>query len=450
MSDSKPEPASPTDADEPTSPFAVPRQTTPVWESETLLSIGLVIGLMQFPPLLDALLLWGTVRLGSPWQPLLTFTFLYAKVALYALIVTFVVHLILRGFWVAALGMRAVFPQAIDWEKVSKGRISREFAKANTPSLTQVAERNDNAASAMFAFGFLLFGLTAMIMLVTLLSAAIGAGIALAIPGLSPVTAIFALIAVVVVPMIVGQTIDRYFGARIAPGSGAERALRWLLIPGLRLFNRPTVNGLMVPLIGRMGHFKAMLIILGALYALIAVVSMQMAVLRGESTTDSYTFVPDSNGQLVLDPRHYASQRREPRLQASSFPFVQSDLITEPYLRLFVPYNARRLNTALPQICPGLASAAADSVDAEKQRRQQILDCAWQLFAPRLDDQPIVGLGFEFATDPESGQSGFVAMIPLRGLAPGRHALTLSVPPLADEDPPASDDDRLFRIPFWL
>jgi hypothetical protein len=67
MSDSKPEPASPTDADEPTSPFAVPRQTTPVWESETLLSIGLVIGLMQFPPLLDALLLWGTVRLGSLW-----------------------------------------------------------------------------------------------------------------------------------------------------------------------------------------------------------------------------------------------------------------------------------------------------------------------------------------------------------------------------------------------
>ena len=302
----------------------MPRQTTPVWESETLLSIGLVIGLMQFPPLLDALLLWGTVRLGSLWQPLLTFTFLYAKVALYALIVTFVVHLILRGFWVAALGMRAVFPQAIDWEKVSKGRISREFAKANTPSLTQVAERNDNAASAMFAFGFLLFGLTAMIMLVTLLSAAIGAGIALAIPGLSPVTVIFALIAVVVVPMIVGQTIDRYFGARIAPGSGAERALRWLLIPGLRLFHRPTVNGLMVPLIGRMGHFKAMLIILAALYALIAVVSMQMAVLRGASATDSYTFVPDSNGQLVLDPRHYASQRREPRLQASSFPFVQS------------------------------------------------------------------------------------------------------------------------------
>jgi len=41
-------------------------------------------------------------------------------------------------------------------------------------------------------------------------------------------------------------------------------------------------------------------------------------------------------------------------------------------------------------------------------------------------------------------------MIPLRGRAPGRHALTLSVPPLADEDPPAADDDRLFHIPFWL
>jgi len=137
-------------------PFAVPRETTPVWESELLLSIGLVVGLLQIPGLIDQGLLVAQPRFGESLQPMLTFGYLYSKTAIYALVTTFVVHLLLRGYWVAALGTRAVFPDGVDWNAIRAGRIATEVAKRHATPLGEVAERCDNAASLVFAFGFVL------------------------------------------------------------------------------------------------------------------------------------------------------------------------------------------------------------------------------------------------------------------------------------------------------
>jgi hypothetical protein len=77
------------------------------------------------------------------------------------------------------------------------------------------------------------------------------------------------------------------------------------------------------------------------------------------------------------------------------------------------------------------------------------LACVPRIFEPTLNGQPIEDLRFDFATDPVSGQGGFVAYLPTASLAPGRHELAIRVPTLSTDPRPTPDDDGHYRIPFW-
>jgi hypothetical protein len=54
-----------------------------------------------------------------------------------------------------------------------------------------------------------------------------------------------------------------------------------------------------------------------------------------------------------------------------------------------------------------------------------LLDCARRLHALRLDGQPLE-VGFEFHAGRDEELPGFVAMIPLAELVPGRHVLEVA------------------------
>src|SRR4051794_24559506 len=88
----------------------VPAETTPTWEMELLISGATVFGLMQLPARLDAIFYdlfnRGSEQVASLLMPL----WIYAKVALLTLIGTFVLHLVLRGLWVAMVGLDSVYP----------------------------------------------------------------------------------------------------------------------------------------------------------------------------------------------------------------------------------------------------------------------------------------------------------------------------------------------------
>jgi hypothetical protein len=136
---------------------AVPRQTTPAWESELLLSIGLVVGLLQIPAVLDARFDSASARAADPWLSQIMYAYLYAKVAVYGLVGTFVVHLLARGYWVALLGLRSVFPGGVRWDGLPRlGPIARGLAQRESVPLPRLIEQVDNFASGVFAFGFIL------------------------------------------------------------------------------------------------------------------------------------------------------------------------------------------------------------------------------------------------------------------------------------------------------
>lgn len=430
-------------------PWNVPRETTPVWESELLLSIGLVVGLLQLPALIDLGLLHVVQRFGESLQPVAIYGFMYTKTALYALITTFIVHLLLRGFWVAALGTRAVFPGGPDWTAVRAGRLAMAIARRHAVPLGTVAERCDNAASLVFAFGFVLFGMTMTILVITVVCAAAGALVAALIPGVSAFAVGGVLMGLLLGPFMIAQLIDRYLPRWVPVGGWMERILNGALLLGQRAMSWPTVGALLLTITTRIGRHRGIALVMIALYLLLAIVAIEALALRGRLDLDSYQHFGRDGGTRMVDPRHYASQRLDETHRLSGWPFIQADIIREPYIRLFVPYVPRRLNAVIEESCPAVQAIEVSDVASEDQRRQAVLACVASIYAPTLNGAPIAGLALDFATDPASGLGGFVAYIAVDRLAPGRHEIILELPKLRSDPPPAPTEDPRFRIPFW-
>ncbi|MGH8498721.1 MAG: hypothetical protein ACRERV_07955, partial [Methylococcales bacterium] len=130
-------------------------RTTPTWETELLISGATVFGLMQLPdPLNRMLIIWMNGNEGAIVDLLRTIS-IYLQFSLITLILTFVLHLVARGYWVALVGLHSVYPQGIRWDKnTSGGPAYREIGKANMGSMPELIEKADNRATQIFSLGF--------------------------------------------------------------------------------------------------------------------------------------------------------------------------------------------------------------------------------------------------------------------------------------------------------
>jgi len=129
-------------------------------------------------------------------------------------------------------------------------------------------------------------------------------------------------------------------------------------------------------------------------------------------------------------------------------PFVQSDVVSDPYLRLFVPVSPRRFPAAVRDKCPDIALAREPELAREAERRRALLDCLGRLLAPEPDGAAIEPPGFEFAADPANSLPGLLAHVPLSGLSPGRHEVTLRRLKTEEEQQRPEIEDYV-RIAFW-
>ncbi|HWT17081.1 MAG TPA: hypothetical protein VN581_14990, partial [Patescibacteria group bacterium] len=134
-------------------PDAIPARTTPTWEMEMLLSGATVFGLLQLPAALNAMIEPVLARLGGGVGLVASILTVYVGAAVYLLLATFIGHLVIRGFWIALLGLRSVFPEGPDFERLRGGPIARDVARRHAVRTEDEIERLDNLATIVFMFG---------------------------------------------------------------------------------------------------------------------------------------------------------------------------------------------------------------------------------------------------------------------------------------------------------
>jgi hypothetical protein len=413
-------------------------RTTPTWEMELLVSAGTIVGLLQLPSLLDVVhtpLLNGS---SEAFSFLISATWAYCNLALHTLIATFLMHLCLRAYWVALVGMDSVYPGGIRWERMRMGPVTRALATKQSRPIPDAIEAADNRATRVFGIGF---G-AAMILLMPVVLALVGLLLAWLLEAVSgprlAALSFYIVFGVVLVPLLTAQVLDLRLGKRLDPGGWPARMLARVLHPYRSLGLDSSGNLLIALFTSHEGGRRAGLITAAFMAPVVAVVMISAMASSGRLQLGNGTGWPNADpgdGRSVVND-FYGSLRSDVG-KRRPMPFIPDRMVSGDYLPLFVPFIPRLHTHAMETACPAVLAARQSAPDSDAS-----LDCLARISAIRLDGKPITVV-FEASADPGSGQRGMLAMLPVDGLAKGRHEISLVAPARRGEKP------TRYRIPFW-
>jgi hypothetical protein len=250
--------------------------------------------------------------------------------------------------------------------------------------------------------------------------------------------------------------IDMSRGDRLEPGSRPYRTLRWLVTAAFKLNLIRFMGPMMATLATNVGRKRSTLFMVVVLTSLIALSSADRLMQSDRLSVNAYDFFGASRVHSV-NYRFYENQREQGRPYPRT-PSIQSDVIRDPYVKLFIPYYPRRDNGALARACPGMKplqdrglQIGADSYLPDSLVLPA-LDCIARVHAVTLDGTPRPDLQFAFYENPTTGAKGVLAYIPADSLARGRHTIgVVPVPPveLPTDSTARAEWKRPLIIPFW-
>lgn len=433
--------------------------SSPTWELELFLSGAFVFSSFQLPGVIEAVFRRLEPHVNEASSVVLFDATLYAKAIAFTLIATFLVHLVARAYWVALLGLNSVFPSGIRWDEMKVGPVSRDVYRETVPALGVSIERLDNFCSVVFSAGLLI---AVMFVYSTLLAGTV-AGSAYLLSetvGRGHHFMMFLLgIGLVFVGIpTAGQLADRKVGARLAPDSRAYRNLRRLLRVAFTLNLMRYTGPMLWTISTNMGRKRAVGALVFALTILILLSAGDRLVQSDRLSFNSYDFFASSRAHGV-NYQYYESQR-DPGETYARVPSIQSDIIKDPYVKLFIPYIPLKHNAVIPRECPGVKPLQdrgvqlGSDVPVADSLALPVLACLTRMHAVSLDGAPLADPALSFYEHPGTGVKGVITYIPVDSLARGRHVIgVLPVPPV---DLP-TDSVKLARaswkkpmlIPFW-
>jgi hypothetical protein len=428
------------ESDEPVASALSPR-TTPTWEMELLISGATIFGLLQLPELIDHAYFRAVNLSPQTYASLMMPLWLYAKIGIVTLVLTFIAHLCLRGYWIALVGLDSVYPGGIRWDRLGLGPIARERFASRAPPMPELIERADNRATRVFGVGFSFAML--MLALVLLVSLALLAGLVadLLFGQGAVLRTLGAVIGLVLGPWMLVTLLDRRFGHRLARWPALRSMIGSVAAAYGRLGLGPRSNPLMALFASHAGRLRFAALSLLVILPVATVIIAQASMARGQLP---FGLDPGVSGADPFSPSaspaaFYADLRGEP-FAVMPLPYIPSRLSEGDYLPLFVPFIPRLHGAALPLACPEALAGSGRGEDARPR-----LDCLARMLAIEVDGAP-VATPLEATTDPDNGQPGLLAMLPVATLAPGRHEITLNEPDrrTLDRAPP-----RRYRIAFW-
>lgn len=428
---------------DPNTNLPLPKRTTPTWEIELLLSGATVFALVQLAGALPA---WGNYllpRLADPWLEIGRLMLIYGNSAVVLLCLAFLLHLGLRGYWVALVGMDSVFPGGLKTDRLQAGPVARSLLEERWTTMDDAIERADNRATIVFGLGL---GLAVVLLMVTgaaLLLFLVSLGIATLLGDSSLASNIlFALMALWIVPQPLAAYADRLFGRRLRRGGLSWRILRGILSvyswTGLGRESSPLVTIYSSNVGEKRSTWVVIAVMLGVTLLSIALA----AAYDDDLGPGSYGLFPEGQRDATRAVRHHHYASRHEPGQTPGLPFIPDLVARGRYLPLVVPY-VPTTHRHLLEGC-GLGPAPVDAASREA-RHQAALGCLEAGFTVQLDGAPLA-LAPEAYSDAGRDLRGLLYMVPLDGLAPGRHELNVTLTPA---EPTTDGRDPAWRIPFW-
>ena len=117
-----------------------------------------------------------------------------------------------------------------------------------------------------------------------------------------------------------------------------------------------------------------------------------------------------------------------PKEKLRAWPRISSFEQRGSFARLFLPYQPLRDNLILEQLC------------GDPEQTTNRLDCLRRLWQVSIEGSPVPMSDFMIAERSDLNMLGLIGLVPLAGLTPGLHTLTVTWNPEADSLAEPLDD----------
>ncbi|CAM1371158.1 conserved membrane hypothetical protein [Tenacibaculum litopenaei] len=373
-----------------------------------------------------------------------------AKIACSILLFNLIIHVVLRGLWIGALGLRYVSGD-IDFDTLNYHERFDKHLRKRIVSFDKYVANLENYCSIMFASSFLLIFYVLSLVLV----------------GLSFVGIAFFLMSNEQLPEVPRITIGVLLFIFLSIGSilvfidfitqgylKKKRVLSKIYFPFYSVFKYLTLSFLYRPLVYNFldnKFTKRLSFLLVPMYLVILIIN------TAKYQNSNYLDKVEKHSSLYLDYKKYEDQllKRTDFVQKAS---IQSKVISSPYLKLFKPYNKNfeeRIYKYAPHLKPkedarGLKTKFQmnNRVFLSRKKRdsivQKLITVVNEMHTVKIDS---VSYPVEFLMSRnKQHQMGMESIIPIKSLSEGKHVLQLIRKRKRKNDTIHLIDTK---IPFW-
>lgn len=398
-------------------------------EFELLISGALLFGLLQVPGQLESW--WDTMSpsLSRSGGAVVFLLYFYARVMAVTLISAFSLHLVTRAYWVGLVGLDSVFPEGVDWERVNYGPVAKDVYRERLPTLPQLIRKADDFGSMIFSVAFLVVIIFVFSIGFGLVFGALGWGLhATLLPGVEPTLIVVAAAVSFGVVPAAAIGLERLMGDRIRPGSAPARVIERLVA----FYYRGSGGALYLPIqFTLFSRIKKTIVWPAAIAIVVGLMLTLMFTELSRSTglrLSADGRLPERAGRRAVASDHFA----DARAAHSTAPYIQSDIVEGPYVRLTVPLSAVTYGDRLTDACPDLptlaegATASANPTDPppDVADEARLLDCLGRIWSVTLDGRPLT-IEWDLSWT-RRGADALLAYVPTRGLASGAHLLEVT------------------------
>ena len=366
------------------------------------------------------------------------------RVCVHILMISFSLYIALRGFWVGILGLSSVYPKGINLQKLNYHEI---FAnKIKKYNFSDFIVKIDHICSSIFSFSFLLsFSFMSLIIFLyeLILYVVIAAKISEITQELVFIDIILETILILFVLLGLFYFINYFL-------FGIFKKIKWkpfaIFFNWIDLFFKHATliffyEQLYFAIISntKKRYFLAIIIVYSVFYSF------------STSHRNEHYFFPSEFSENLMYYSYYQDQILERKEYDEHIyptnPFINSDIITNNYLKLYIPYIPK-INKSLMEFCPdinsinrnaveinldlidGFETAWDNSIDNNieyKQEVKQVVDCINNAYNISIDGEKIQNdFIFYVFSHQLLNIDTFFMLVPLNDFSNGKHVLHIN------------------------
>jgi len=362
--------------------------------------------------------------------------------------ITFVIHFILRGFWVGYLGVLSVFPKGVDFEKVTTlGNYGKEKLKSKMKDLDTLAIQLDRASSIIFAIAIIIvlqfmgvgFMYLAFVIFYSILQNILGVAVYSKYSNFIEIGA-FAVMSIPVIALII---LNRK-SLRNHPKYGVwhynlSTRFQKIVMP----FFSTHIQSLALTFYSRIPRWKTTLFSLLVGFTFVFMMSFNMLQIKNAGYLFSiHHFYTPKLSEVSLSNSHYEDKRSTNTPRIATIP---SDVITTPYIKLFIAYP-KKMDKYLDSLYKKPKDTLSKKSKYEHKRAFNRLNMTYleDFYTIQLNDSIFAKkelMYYEFS----NGEKGMMMYIPSKVCKQGKNQIKIIVK--RKYKPEEKPYEAL--IPFW-